>query len=344
MNLNKSQKEAVETNSRKAVVIAGSGSGKTRCIIERINYLLDSGVPSNEIVAITFTNLAASEMKSRINCDSDLFIGTIHSYANKHLIEAGRDTSKAIKEEKFNILLSEALKIQIDGPKHMLVDELQDICKLEFDFIMHCQAENYFFVGDDWQAIYGFKGADVNIFKNLTEDSEWEAYFLSENYRTGVSILKFAEAQIRDIDKIPKKVDPQTEYFGKIEMVKYDDVIDAIEDRGNYKDWFILTRTNKEIEIMSAILKENDIPFVTFKKRECTLEEIEKYLKSNVVKLLTVHAAKGLESENVAVIGMNKWNDEEKRIAYVGATRAKKRLLWVPKFSKTTEARYARYF
>ena len=64
--LNSRQKEAVLTKSRYVRIIAGAGSGKTRVLTTRIVHLIeDLGVAANSIVAITFTNKAANEMKDR---------------------------------------------------------------------------------------------------------------------------------------------------------------------------------------------------------------------------------------------------------------------------------------
>ena len=52
-------------------------------------------------------------------------------------------------------------------------------------------------------------------------------------------------------------------------------------------------------------------------------------MKEDKVKILTVHSAKGLAFDNVAVYNLRWWNDEEVRINYVAATRARKKLLWM---------------
>lgn len=82
-NLNKEQKEAVMHIDGPCLVVAGAGSGKTKVLTTRIAYLIDSGIYSSNILAITFTNKAAKEMKERISKMVDenySFVGTFHSF------------------------------------------------------------------------------------------------------------------------------------------------------------------------------------------------------------------------------------------------------------------------
>ena len=76
-----------------------------------------------------------------------------------------------------------------------------------------------------------------------------------------------------------------------------------IKERQDYIDWFILARTNKDIVKLETLLSKIDIPYVSFKKGEMTLEEMRKCMAENKVKLLTIHTSKGLESKNVLLYG-----------------------------------------
>lgn len=83
-DLNPAQIEAVKATNGPVMIIAGAGSGKTRVLTYRIAYLMACGVPSYQILALTFTNKAASEMKNRIiklkgDEAGSLWMGTFHS-------------------------------------------------------------------------------------------------------------------------------------------------------------------------------------------------------------------------------------------------------------------------
>ena len=89
--LNESQKQAVLECNCNLLIIAGAGSGKTKTLTHKITYILHEGYAKpSEILALTFTNKAANEMKERIeNLIGDkaknMWIGTFHSIALRML-------------------------------------------------------------------------------------------------------------------------------------------------------------------------------------------------------------------------------------------------------------------
>lgn len=90
-DLNEAQRKAVEYIDGPSLVIAGAGSGKTRVLTYKIAYLLQQGMKPWSIMALTFTNKAAKEMRERINkivgadVASHICIGTFHSIFSRFM-------------------------------------------------------------------------------------------------------------------------------------------------------------------------------------------------------------------------------------------------------------------
>ena len=88
--LNREQQQAVQHTEEPLLILAGAGSGKTKVLTVRIAYLLAQGVNPYEILAITFTNKAAKEMKSRVeglvgDVANRIWLSTFHSFCAKFL-------------------------------------------------------------------------------------------------------------------------------------------------------------------------------------------------------------------------------------------------------------------
>jgi len=117
--LNPQQRAAVTTLDCPLLVIAGAGSGKTRVITEKIAYLIRQGTPARHIVAVTFTNKAAREMKSRVGKLADdkslrgLTVSTFHALG----LEIVRREHKALE-------LKAAISIFDEQDRQALLREL----------------------------------------------------------------------------------------------------------------------------------------------------------------------------------------------------------------------------
>lgn len=149
-HLNPAQQQAVQAVDGPVMIVAGAGSGKTRVLTYRIAFCVQSGIRPHEILALTFTNKAAKEMKSRIidlvgMPSRDVWMGTFHSiFARLLRIEAGYigydrsftiydtdDTQSIIKEIMRTLNISSqqfhphAVRSRISGAKNALVDPVE---------------------------------------------------------------------------------------------------------------------------------------------------------------------------------------------------------------------------
>ena len=127
------------------------------------------------------------------------------------MLQSGISTYDAIEEEEFDkfFTMLQANKDVLKFPEveHLLVDEIQDICDKEYNFMRTIlKPQNFWAVGDSRQAIYGFKGANYHIFMGLTEDPYTEVYELCDCYRCDPDIIDFANTHLknmRDIYRTP---------------------------------------------------------------------------------------------------------------------------------------------
>jgi len=122
-NLSEVQRRAVTHRDGPLLVIAGAGSGKTRVITHRVAYLIATGVAPENILAITFTNKAANEMKERIErfCpEGGPWVSTFHSFCARilrseaDLIGYGGNFSIYDEDESLNCLKSALAELKLD--------------------------------------------------------------------------------------------------------------------------------------------------------------------------------------------------------------------------------------
>ncbi|MFH1416062.1 MAG: UvrD-helicase domain-containing protein [Elusimicrobiota bacterium] len=122
--LNKPQKEAVEATEGPLLVFAGAGSGKTMVITHRISMLIEKGVSPFNILAVTFTNKAAEEMKNRVRKlagseGMSVWISTFHSLGLRILRDDGGKDFTVYDEHDQTVVIKEAMeKLDIDPKKY----------------------------------------------------------------------------------------------------------------------------------------------------------------------------------------------------------------------------------
>ena len=218
-----------------------------------------------------------------------------------------------------------------DKYPYLLVDEFQDIAPADFRLIS-LLSENLFAVGDDDQAIYGFRGGNSGIMQAFTEQRNVKRYEITRNYRSTSTIVEHARALIeRNAPRIRKNLRADNPLQWNIKIVETTpETIETLllRELESPQETAILARTNYETEqIQEMLAKHPASPEVT-----------------------TIHKAKGREWEKVILIHNTldrhfprRDSDltEERRVFYVAMTRAKSELVvlggrcpFVPEFEK----------
>ena len=116
--LNPAQRDAVVSFNEPSLIIAGAGSGKTRVLTTRIAYMLAQGVAPHSILALTFTNKAAREMRERIDDmvgygSESIWVATFHSTCvrilRRYIDRLGYDTNFTISSVLINSVMLEGI-------------------------------------------------------------------------------------------------------------------------------------------------------------------------------------------------------------------------------------------
>ena len=204
-----------------------------------------------------------------------------------------------------------------DTYPYVLVDEFQDIAPADFRLI-ELLSENLFAVGDDDQAIYGFRGGNSEIMLKFTDRKDVTKYEITRNYRSTSTIVEHARALIeRNAPRIRKDLRAYNPMQKQIKIVETtpETVAAALRrELESSQETAILARTNYEIEQIEALLSNPPaVPEIT-----------------------TIHKAKGREWEKVILIHntlerpfprRDSELTEERRVFYVAMTRAKTELV-----------------
>ncbi len=181
--------------------------------------------------------------------------------------------------------------------KYVLVDEFQDVNNLQVELLKLLLTENtqLFCVGDDWQSIYGFRGSNVDYIVNF------EKYFpqstivkLNLNYRSSSNIVAASNEVIKN-----NKIKVEKEIFAtKISEHK------IVVFSGNTEIENINFCTNKIIELLENGFTNDDILFL-YRRSKMYSPYFSHFKNQHIrVNAKTIHAAKGLESKVVFIIGL----------------------------------------
>jgi len=233
---------------------------------------------------------------------------------------------------------------------HILIDEYQDTNGPQHDLVnLLCPRQpNLCVVGDDDQSIYGFRGSETAHIMRFVDDFPGASVTkLETNYRSTKQIVDLSSQVIeRSTERYPKRLashhGPGSEVtwrecaYEEEEQEKVGSLVSELaQEANNHRDIAILFRSGKAMAQMKAFLSKADIPCGGTKG----------------VNLLTYHGAKGLEFPAVILPsleenGLPSWRalqdanvDEERRLFYVGMTRAKSQLFL---FSSANRNGYSR--
>lgn len=156
--------------------------------------------------------------------------------------------------------------------QYLLVDEFQDINEIQYQIIrlLAKPQNNLFVVGDDDQAIYGFRGASPGIMERFKEDYQEAAeLFLTENYRSGSRIIELADQMIRRNEErfvktpLPMKKGGNVRFCSRETRKEEEKSLLAdlsLLSQEQLAGSAVIVRTNAEALLYTALLKQNRVP------------------------------------------------------------------------------------
>lgn len=219
--LNPEQKIAVKTTEGAVLVVAGAGSGKTSVLTRRIAYLIQvQGVPVHHILAITFTNKAAKEMKERIRHligeeADDLWMGTFHSMCVKIL---RRDADRLGYTPTFTILDSDDQKSAV---QQAMLDLNYDLKKFDAYGVQS--------VISRWKnELKGPKDiGKVKNSQNLNEAVAVDVYEIYQSRLFGANAMDFDDLIVNTVKLLELHEDIRTKYQDKFQYTHVDEYQDT---------------------------------------------------------------------------------------------------------------------
>jgi DNA helicase-2/ATP-dependent DNA helicase PcrA len=216
--LNDPQREAVTAPDRPTLVLAGAGSGKTRVLVHRIAWVIRvNGVAAQHVLAVTFTNKAAAEMRDRVEAllgvpTRNLWIGTFHGLSHRLLRIHWREAGLA---EGFQIMDSEDQQRMI---RRMLR-------ALELDENVWVPKEIQWFINA--QKDEGLRPKDLRDEGNAGRRQMIDLYERYERACAAASVIDFGELLLRSLELLRDNLELQRQYQHRFQHVLVDEFQDT---------------------------------------------------------------------------------------------------------------------
>jgi len=216
--LNDAQREAVTAPDRPTLVLAGAGSGKTRVLVHRIAWVIRvGGVAAQHVLAVTFTNKAAAEMRDRVEAllgvpTRNLWIGTFHGLSHRllriHWREAG---------------LSEGFQIMDSEDQLRMIRRM--LRSLELDENVWVPKEIQWFINA--QKDEGLRPKDLRDEGNAGRRQMIDLYERYEHACAAASVIDFGELLLRSLELLRDNIDLQRQYQHRFQHVLVDEFQDT---------------------------------------------------------------------------------------------------------------------
>jgi len=282
---------------------------------------------------------------------------TVNTFAAKMIYKICRSIDTAMRKQglrDFMDQIVDCVHFFDDNPEHIpqfdhvLVDEYQDVNDLQIQLLSLLNAENLFCVGDPRQSIYGWRGSNIKyVYQFMDTYPEAELVSLSKNYRSVSPLVALSNNAIKHMNMFDLDAVRGGEREIKLiqfesEDAEYQFICQKLLAREfQLEDVFVLSRTNRQLNELSFLLTQHNIPHIVRSEEKGNGIEA----REGEVTLATIHAIKGLEAKHVFVIGCTQQHfpckgsehpviemvkveeydkeDEERRLFYVALSRAK---------------------
>ncbi|HEY8173611.1 MAG TPA: UvrD-helicase domain-containing protein, partial [Dehalococcoidia bacterium] len=216
--LNDPQREAVTAPDRPTLVLAGAGSGKTRVLVHRIAWVIRvGGVAAQHVLAVTFTNKAAAEMRDRVEAllgmpTRNLWIGTFHGLSHRllriHWREAG---------------LTEGFQIMDSEDQQRMIRRM--LRALELDENVWVPKEIQWFINA--QKDEGLRSKDLRDEGNAGRRQMIDLYARYEQVCAAASVIDFGELLLRSLELLRDNLELQRQYQQRFQHVLVDEFQDT---------------------------------------------------------------------------------------------------------------------